>query len=363
MSSLSLVNVYKYYSPHLCVLNDINIEARCGEFLVLLGPSGCGKSTLLHAIAGLHKISAGEIRLADRVLNDVPCQDRDIAMVFQSYALYPSMTVRENISFPLEMRKMPAVDRGKAVNDVASLLQIGHLLDRKPGQLSGGQRQRVAIGRALVRDPSLFLFDEPLSNLDALLRVEMRTELKKLHHRMGRTTVYVTHDQIEAMTLATRIAILDRGIIQQFGSPHEVYNKPANLFVATFIGSPRINLIAATCRNGAIHLNQGELRFGVPEEFVKAAGESDTKLTVGIRPEHFSIPNERPAGLDTIDIDVDVTLIEPTGSDDVVLFRYAGTEMSALLRAGSVSSPGPVRLRVDMSRANVFNQQTGDRLS
>ncbi|TIT85787.1 MAG: ABC transporter ATP-binding protein, partial [Mesorhizobium sp.] len=231
MSSLTLDSVNKHYGAQLHVLRDINIEVASGEFLVLLGPSGCGKSTLLHAIAGLHRINSGEIRLGSRVLNDVPCQSRDIAMVFQSYALYPSMTVRQNIAFPLEMRKLPRPEREEAVEQVARLLQIGHLLDRKPGQLSGGQRQRVAIGRALVREPALFLFDEPLSNLDALLRVEMRTELKKLHQRMGRTTVYVTHDQIEAMTLATRIAILEKGAVQQLGTPSEVYNKPANLFV------------------------------------------------------------------------------------------------------------------------------------
>lgn len=363
MSSLSLVNVHKYYGPDLCVLNDISIEARSGEFLVLLGPSGCGKSTLLHAIAGLHKISSGEIRLDHRVLNDVPCQDRDIAMVFQSYALYPSMTVRENIAFPLQMRKVPAAERTKAVGDVATLLQISHLLDRKPAQLSGGQRQRVAIGRALVREPSLFLFDEPLSNLDALLRVEMRTELKKLHQRMGRTTVYVTHDQIEAMTLATRIAILERGIVQQLGTPNEVYNKPANLFVATFIGTPRINLLPATSDNGGLKVENSDLRLDVPEEFTGALRASGKQVTLGMRPEHFSVAIGQPPASGTVDIEGDVTLIEPTGSDDVVLFRYAGTEMSALLRAGSITSTGPARLRIDTTRVNVFNKETGLRLS
>jgi multiple sugar transport system ATP-binding protein len=362
MSSLSLVNVHKYYGPDLCVLNDISLEARSGEFLVLLGPSGCGKSTLLHAIAGLHKISSGEIRLDDRILNDVPCQDRDIAMVFQSYALYPSMTVRENIAFPLQMRKVPATERKKGVEDVAALLQISHLLDRKPGQLSGGQRQRVAIGRALVREPSLFLFDEPLSNLDALLRVEMRTELKKLHQRMGRTTVYVTHDQIEAMTLATRIAILEKGVVQQFGTPNEVYNKPANLFVATFIGTPRINLLPAAGEDGGLHIDKSDLRFAAPEEFTSGLRGKGKKVTVGIRPEHFSLAAGQTAGSGAVDIDAEVTLIEPTGSDDVVLFRYAGTEMSALLRAGSIVSTGPARLRIDTARVNVFNQETGIRL-
>ncbi|TCN22815.1 ABC transporter ATP-binding protein [Sinorhizobium americanum] len=362
MSSLSLDRVYKYYGPQLCVLNDINIEVASGEFLVLLGPSGCGKSTLLHAIAGLHKISSGGISLGGRLLNDVPCQDRDIAMVFQSYALYPSMTVGENIAFPLQMRKMPKHQRQKAVSEVANLLQISHLLDRKPGQLSGGQRQRVAIGRALVREPSLFLFDEPLSNLDALLRVEMRTELKKLHHRMGRTTVYVTHDQIEAMTLASRIAILDKGVVQQLGTPSEVYNRPTNVFVATFIGSPRINLLPAVSRGGRVVLEGSGKILPAPDEFSSALRHDGRKIDVGIRPEHYGIADGNGDGR-TVDVDVDVTLIEPTGSDDVVFFRHSGLEQSALLRAGLVTQSGPARLRVDASRLNIFDRETGERLA
>lgn len=362
MSSLVLDNVHKYYGHQVYVLNNINIEVASGEFLVLLGPSGCGKSTLLHAIAGLHKINAGEIRLAGRVLNDVPCQSRDIAMVFQSYALYPSMTVRENIAFPLQMRKMPKAECEKAVSEVADLLQIKHLLDRKPGQLSGGQRQRVAIGRALVREPSLFLFDEPLSNLDALLRVEMRTELKKLHQRMGRTTVYVTHDQIEAMTLATRIAVLDKGSVQQLGTPHEVYNRPANIFVATFIGSPRINLVPAVSRGGRVALEGSDVALPVPDEFVDALRKDGRKLTVGIRPENYGVSYGAGNG-GTVDIDVDVSLIEPTGSDDVVFFRHSGVEQSALLRAGQIGQVGKTRLRVDTSRLNIFDRETGERLT
>ncbi|MGY5809100.1 ABC transporter ATP-binding protein [Rhizobium sp. LEGMi198b] len=365
MSSLTLEKVFKYYGGSaLCVLNDINIEIASGEFLVLLGPSGCGKSTLLHAIAGLHGITSGAIRLGNRVLNDVPCQHRDIAMVFQSYALYPSMTVRQNIAFPLEMRNVPHAERNKAVDDVATLLQIKHLLDRKPGQLSGGQRQRVAIGRALVREPSLFLFDEPLSNLDALLRVEMRTELKKLHQRMGRTTVYVTHDQIEAMTLATRIAILDKGVIQQFGTPNEVYNKPANLFVATFIGNPNINLLPAVSRGGRIALQGSDVILNAPDEFAASVRADGKKVTVGIRPEHISLVsgNAPAASAHEIDLDADITLIEPTGSDDVVIFQHGGIEQSALLRAGTITRPGPARLRIDTSRLNLFDKESGSRL-
>ncbi|MBB3236759.1 multiple sugar transport system ATP-binding protein [Phyllobacterium endophyticum] len=295
------------------------------------------------------------------MLNDVPCQNRDIAMVFQSYALYPSMTVAENISFPLEMRSVPRAKRQKAVSDVAALLQIGHLLDRKPSQLSGGQRQRVAIGRALVREPSLFLFDEPLSNLDALLRVEMRTELKKLHQRMGRTTVYVTHDQIEAMTLASRIAILDKGIVQQLGTPNEVYNRPANLFVANFIGSPRINLLPAVSRGGRAVLEGSATTLPVPQEFASALRQDDQKIDVGIRPEHYGVA-DGVADAKAIDIDVEVILIEPTGSDDVVLFRHSGVEQSASLRAGLIQKTGQARLRIDTSRLNIFDRATGERL-
>ncbi|OBQ96473.1 ABC transporter ATP-binding protein [Mesorhizobium sp. WSM3866] len=362
MSSLTLDKVNKHYGTQLHVLRDINIEVASGEFLVLLGPSGCGKSTLLHAIAGLHRINSGEIRLGSRVLNDVPCQSRDIAMVFQSYALYPSMTVRQNIAFPLEMRRLPRRGREDAVEQVARLLQIGHLLDRKPGQLSGGQRQRVAIGRALVRDPALFLFDEPLSNLDALLRVEMRTELKKLHQRMGRTTVYVTHDQIEAMTLATRIAILEKGTVQQLGTPSEVYNKPANLFVATFIGSPKINLAPAVIGGGRLLLEGANSQLPVPEEFRAAARAQQRQVTVGFRPEHIALAIG-DVGDAEIDIEVDVTLIEPTGAHDVVIFHHGGVEQSALLGAGSIPQPGPARLRIDASRLSLFDPATGVRLS
>ncbi|TIU38299.1 MAG: ABC transporter ATP-binding protein, partial [Mesorhizobium sp.] len=228
------------------ILKGIDVELEKGGFLVLVGPSGCGKSTLLNTIAGLETITSGEIRVDGRTINDLHPSKRDIAMVFQSYALYPNMTVAGNISFGMEMRGVPAAERQKAIDKVAKVLQIGHLLQRKPSQLSGGQRQRVAMGRALVRDPKLFLFDEPLSNLDAKLRVDMRIEIKRLHATTGTTIVYVTHDQIEAMTLATKIAVMRDGEVQQFGTPAEIYNNPTNLFVADFMGSPAMNLIPAT---------------------------------------------------------------------------------------------------------------------
>src|SRR5918993_255849 len=249
MASLTITNVKKHFGP-LHILKGIDIAVGDGEFLVLVGPSGCGKSTLLSMIAGLDTITDGEIRIDRQRVNELHPKDRDIAMVFQSYALYPNMTVAQNISFGLEMRGVPKEQRDKAVAEVARLLQMEHLLDRKPSQLSGGQRQRVAMGRALVRKPKIFLFDEPLSNLDAKLRVEMRTEIKKLHQRLAATIVYVTHDQIEAMTLATRIAVLKDGEIQQVGTPAEIYNRPANLFVADFMGSPAMNLLEGKVTNG-----------------------------------------------------------------------------------------------------------------
>jgi multiple sugar transport system ATP-binding protein len=242
MASLTIRNLRKSYGV-VEVLKGINLEARSGEFIALVGPSGCGKSTLLAMIAGLESVTSGEIRIGDRLVNAVEPKDRDIAMVFQSYALYPTMTVKQNITFGMESRRVPKAAQEEAVKRVAALLQIEPLLKRKPGQLSGGQRQRVAMGRALVRDPALFLFDEPLSNLDAKLRVDMRTEIKKLHHRVEKTTVYVTHDQVEAMTLASRIAVMHGGSVQQFDEPQTIYDRPANIFVAGFMGSPAMNFI------------------------------------------------------------------------------------------------------------------------
>src|SRR3954469_11731656 len=256
MSALTLRDVHKRFGS-VEVLKGINLEMGSGEFTVLVGPSGCGKSTLLNIIAGLERQSSGSIQIGGRVVDDVPPKDRDIAMVFQSYALYPSMTVRQNITFGMECRNVPRPKRDKALANVAKLLQIEPLLGRKPSQLSGGQRQRVAMGRALVRDPLLFLFDEPLSNLDAKLRVEMRMEIKRLHQRIGATIVYVTHDQIEAMTMATRIAVMHKGELQQFADPDTIYRYPANLFVAGFIGSPAMNFMPAHIEGGTIRLPIG----------------------------------------------------------------------------------------------------------
>src|SRR5215472_15584130 len=254
MAALSVQGLHKRFG-NTEVLKGIDLSVESGEFAVLLGPSGCGKSTLLNVIAGLEQPNAGEVEIGGRIVNAIPPKDRDIAMVFQSYALYPSMTVRRNITFGMECRGVPKPQQQEAVARVAALLQIDQLLERKPSQLSGGQRQRVAMGRALVRDPKLFLFDEPLSNLDAQLRVDMRTEIKQLHGRIRSTIIYVTHDQIEAMTMASRIAVMHQGLVQQFAEPRTVYDRPANTFVAGFMGSPRMNLAPARLqRNGAGHV-------------------------------------------------------------------------------------------------------------
>ncbi|PDS61248.1 sugar ABC transporter ATP-binding protein, partial [Rhizobium anhuiense] len=274
------------------ILKGIDLELDKGGFLVLVGPSGCGKSTLLNTIAGLETITSGDIRIDGRDISGLHPSKRDIAMVFQSYALYPNMTVAGNIAFGMEIRGVPKDERAKAIKQVSDMLQIGHLLDRKPSQLSGGQRQRVAMGRALVRNPQVFLFDEPLSNLDAKLRVDMRTEIKRLHQRMGTTFVYVTHDQIEAMTLATKIAVLKDGVLQQFGTPAEIYNSPSNIFVADFMGSPAMNLLTATVENGAGGLEVSlERPNAAPLKLPVMAGNNGLttytgrQVIFGIRPE------------------------------------------------------------------------------
>ncbi|SAL57542.1 maltose ABC transporter ATP-binding protein [Caballeronia terrestris] len=367
MSSLHISKVRKAYGPTE-ILREINIDVNDGDFLVLVGPSGCGKSTLLSLIAGLDTISSGEIRIDDDQVNDLHPSERDIAMVFQSYALYPNMTVAQNISFGLEMRKVPKADREKSVQDAAKLLQIEHLLNRRPGQLSGGQRQRVAMGRALVRNPKIFLFDEPLSNLDAKLRVDMRTEIKKLHQRLGSTIVYVTHDQIEAMTLATRIAVMKGGILQQLGTPSEVYNTPANTFVATFMGSPSMNLIPARIagKNGALHLLLGEgdktIDVELPPQPDAVARYAGKKVLAGLRPEAIGVENERSASA-LRNVPVTILVLEPTGPDTLAVLEMGGMEVSARLGADMPHAPGEkCELRVDLSKLVLFDAETEERI-
>ncbi|HEX7912975.1 MAG TPA: sn-glycerol-3-phosphate ABC transporter ATP-binding protein UgpC [Paraburkholderia sp.] len=369
MASLHISNVRKAYGSTE-ILKDINIDVSHGDFLVLVGPSGCGKSTLLSLIAGLDTISGGEILIDSDRVNDLHPSERDIAMVFQSYALYPNMTVGENISFGLEMRKVKKPEREKAVADAARLLQIDHLIGRKPAQLSGGQRQRVAMGRALVRNPKIFLFDEPLSNLDAKLRVDMRTEIKKLHQRLGATIVYVTHDQIEAMTLATRIAVMKGGVIQQFGTPAEIYNTPANTFVATFMGSPSMNLIPASLgrRDGLMFLTMGvgaeSITLELPSQqagtVVSHAGK---QVIAGLRPEAIGVEHSRSQSA-VREVQVKVLVMEPTGPDVLAVIEMGGVEVAARLDADVPHSPGEhCKLRVDLSKLVLFDAQTEQRIS
>ena len=368
MGALSIEKLGKTYGGSVQVLRDIDIEIDDGDFLVLVGPSGCGKSTLLNMIAGLEHITEGEMRIAGKRVNELEPAERDIAMVFQSYALYPNMTVGGNISFGLEIRRVPKAERAKAVGRVADLLQIGHLLDRRPSQLSGGQRQRVAMGRALVRDPSLFLFDEPLSNLDAKLRVEMRSEIKRLHKKTGTTIVYVTHDQIEAMTMATKICVLEGGIVQQQGTPNEIYTNPANAFVAGFMGSPPMNILPAVLRRTpegcAVELETAGgpvLSLPVPRAVNVADG---TPVGLGLRPEH--IVEERPsddADGAYIEAPCLVDLIEPTGADTFGVIELGGAEATCRLKALTEIAPGQtVPLFFGMGHACIFDRDDGRRL-
>ncbi|EKF19328.1 ABC transporter ATP-binding protein [Nitratireductor pacificus] len=371
MAFLKIENLRKSFGK-VDVLKGIDLEIEEGGFLVLVGPSGCGKSTLLNTIAGLEAISSGSISIAGKVVNDLHPSERDIAMVFQSYALYPNMTVAENIGFGMEIRGVPKPERDKAIAKVAETLQIGQLLTRKPSQLSGGQRQRVAMGRALVREPQVFLFDEPLSNLDAKLRVDMRTEIKRLHQRMGTTIVYVTHDQIEAMTLATRIAVLKDGVLQQFGTPAEIYNKPANLFVADFMGSPSMNLIPATVEadggNVGIVMQRDE---GAPLVLplangaaVNLAARNGQKVVFGIRPEALTDPDSADRNARQVsELDCEIEVIEPAGSDTFAVTRLGGREIIARLRADAPISAGQTaRLAFNLDKAVIFDPETQARI-
>ncbi|TMH06200.1 MAG: sn-glycerol-3-phosphate ABC transporter ATP-binding protein UgpC [Betaproteobacteria bacterium] len=358
MGALSIREVRKTYG-HTEILKGIDIEIEAGEFLILVGPSGCGKSTLLSMIAGLDVPTSGSIHIGERNVTHLPSKDRDIAMVFQSYALYPNMNVAQNIAFALEMRKVPKAQRDEAVQRVATMLQIGHLLDRKPGQLSGGQRQRVAMGRALARDPKLFLFDEPLSNLDAKLRVEMRAEIKLLHQRTQTTTVYVTHDQVEAMTLGDRIAVMRDGIVQQFGTPDDIYSRPATRFVAEFIGSPAMNMV------GSQRAGEGLSARGV--ELTLTAGQraslsrcNGAELIYGMRPEALSFADGTGAGA----LPGTLMMVEPTGAET---YATVETPIGALV----ARVPGRVRhavgervfLHWDAGNAHLFDAGNEQRVA
>ncbi len=363
MASLTVHNLSKSFGA-VEVLKGIDLEADTGEFVVLVGPSGCGKSTLLAMIAGLETITSGEIAIGGRVVNNVPPKDRDIAMVFQSYALYPTMSVRQNITFGMESRRVPRAEQDAAVARVAALLKIDGLLKRKPSQLSGGQRQRVAMGRALVRDPLLFLFDEPLSNLDAKLRVEMRTEIKKLYKTLGKTTVYVTHDQVEAMTLASRIAVMHQGRLQQFAEPAVVYERPANMFVAGFMGSPSMNFLPAEVVAGdgrpMIAVGNGGAPAMLPLPDTKASLRPG-KIVLGVRPEHLTRHDAaRAAGRANIGkLSAPVEMVEPTGAETIAIVRVGAREVVARFEPDAAPKEGEtVVLAVDMGKACLFDPDT-----
>ncbi|HWJ60969.1 MAG TPA: sn-glycerol-3-phosphate ABC transporter ATP-binding protein UgpC [Acidimicrobiales bacterium] len=328
MADIVLDHVYKRYPDGTLGADDVNIEIADGEFIILVGPSGCGKSTTLNMIAGLEDISEGELRIGGDRVNEKAPKDRDIAMVFQSYALYPHMTVRENMAFPLKLAKVDKAEIARKVEETAQILDLTQHLDRKPANMSGGQRQRVAMGRAIVRSPKAFLMDEPLSNLDAKLRVQMRTMVSKLQQRLETTTVYVTHDQTEAMTLGDRIVVMKSGVVQQIGSPQHLYDEPANLFVAGFIGSPAMNFLPATLENGSLRTSLGDL--GMPDRVRRAleAADAPREVIVGIRPEHFEdagvVEDHVRARGSVFTAEVDV--LESMGSDKFAYFKIEGEQ-------------------------------------
>jgi multiple sugar transport system ATP-binding protein len=363
MADVALRKVVKRYDDVEAV-RGIDLDIADHEFIVLVGPSGCGKSTTLRMIAGLEDISDGDIMIGGDVVNDVPPKDRDIAMVFQNYALYPHMTVAENMSFGLRLKHYPKAEIKARVTEAARLLDITDLIDRKPKQLSGGQRQRVAMGRAIVRNPKVFLFDEPLSNLDAKLRVQMRIEIKKVHQKVRTTTVYVTHDQVEAMTLADRVVVMNKGRIEQIGTPNELYHKPATRFVAGFIGSPAMNFIPCRLEDAAGKLQirlTDRIAFALPP--ARAARYNalprNDKLVLGIRPEHLSESHAHlEPGVETFDTVLDVT--EPMGMETLVYFGLEGTPVCGRVNPNAGATDGaPMRLAMDLNNMHLLNEETG----
>jgi len=361
MAGVTLKGIRKVYGP-VTVIPHFDLEIKDHEFMVLVGPSGCGKSTALRMIAGLEEISGGTIEIGGRVVNDVPPKDRDIAMVFQSYALYPHMTVRENMEFGLKIRKTPREEMNRRVNEAAQILGILEFLDRKPKQLSGGQRQRVALGRAIVRKPAVFLFDEPLSNLDAKLRVQTRAEISKLQKTLQTTTVYVTHDQIEAMTMGDRIAVMKTGELQQVGSPLEVYDRPSNLFVASFIGTPPMNFIPATIGEGGTTVAASGFKLPVPEAFRAASGLDGQKVVLGIRPENIR-EAPREAGDRVVAITVKVEFVEPLGHEVIVHGRVGDDLLVAKVEPHRAPKMGEeVRLVIEVDACHLFDPKTEKRL-
>ncbi|MDC0710500.1 sn-glycerol-3-phosphate ABC transporter ATP-binding protein UgpC [Stigmatella sp. ncwal1] len=363
MAEVTFKNVAKRYGT-VSIIEGLNLDIQDHEFLVLVGPSGCGKSTALRMIAGLEEISGGTVSIGGRVVNGLPPKERDVAMVFQNYALYPHMSVRENLEFGLKIRKTPRPEMDKLVNEAADVLAITHLLDRKPKQLSGGQRQRVALGRAIVRKPAVFLFDEPLSNLDAKLRVAMRAEIKKLQQRLRVTSVYVTHDQIEAMTMGHRIAVMKDGRLQQLGTPLEVYERPANVFVAQFIGTPPMNFLDATLDAQATTLVGDGFSLPVPQSLRPVtAGKGNLKVKVGIRPDNLLAPGLTTRG-ETAPLQTKVEIVEPLGNE-IIVHSSQGTN-TLVYRLPPTQTPEPgntLAVGVELDALHLFDAQTEQRLT
>jgi multiple sugar transport system ATP-binding protein len=361
MAQVTLRNLIKRFSEEVIAVNSVNLEIQDKEFVVLVGPSGCGKTTTLRMVAGLEDISAGEIFIGDRLVNDVPPKDRNIAMVFQNYALYPHMTVYKNMAFSLKLRKTPKDEIDRRVKAAADILGIGELLARKPKQLSGGQRQRVAVGRAIVRQPEVFLFDEPLSNLDAKLRVNMRSELIKLHERLDATMIYVTHDQVEAMTMGDRIVVMRNGFIQQVGPPMEVYNQPINQFVAGFIGSPPMNFLEGRLvqDNGSLQVDLNGLRLPLPPEKAKQVEAYINKPVVfGIRPEDI-LPSGETDGKRLVPLRATIEVLEPLGAEIILELASSGYTFTARMDPQLRSRMHEeIQIYFDMNRAHLFDRQT-----
>ncbi|MDJ0780364.1 MAG: sn-glycerol-3-phosphate ABC transporter ATP-binding protein UgpC [Desulfosarcinaceae bacterium] len=365
MAGIKMVNVKKQYPNGFVAIESMNLDIPDKEFVVLVGPSGCAKSTALKMIAGLEEITAGEMYIGDRLVNDVPPKDREIAMVFQSYALYPHMTIYDNIAFGLKMRKTPKEEIDKLVKEASEILGMADLLDRKPRQLSGGQRQRVALGRAIVRHPQVFLFDEPLSNLDAKLRVKMRTELKQLHQRLQTTVIYVTHDQVEAMTMGSTIVVLKLGQIQQVGSPLELYSFPANRFVAGFIGSPSMNFLDCTIaeENGATYVDTGAFKVELPaDKAAKVREHGGREFIFGIRPEDMRKRREKQENYSEAHVHARINVIEPLGKEMYVNMTADGLDFMGIINARFQLAPQEdIELTFNMDRAHLFEKDGDNR--
>jgi multiple sugar transport system ATP-binding protein len=363
MSNVTFEHVTKKFGD-VAAVNDLNLDVADGEFLVLVGPSGCGKSTALRMIAGLEEITSGTLKIGDRIVNDLAPKDRDVAMVFQSYALYPHMSVRDNLAFGLKLRKVAKADIDRRVNETGKLLELSPLLDRKPKQLSGGQRQRVALGRAIVREPKVFLMDEPLSNLDAKLRVQTRAEIARLHQRLRTTFVYVTHDQVEAMTMGSRIAVMNFGVLQQVGTPQQLYDGPANRFVAGFIGSPAMNFVEMKVEgsgDGAT-LNYDGLRLPVPPRVRGSIGPEGREVVAGFRPEHLNVGE--PQGSAETGFSATCDVVEYLGNEELLHLRLGKEDIVAVVNAAAQVQPGTeVHLRLPLSKLHLFDPESGESLS